>query len=112
MRRSFAAALGTVATISGVVIGPATAAPIEDDATSVAEMPDIMGMNLKEATEAFADVAVGTDMVLVAKVMNSPFKPINKRNWVVCWQGPSAGDPIDKLGYAAVAVSRPGVPCW
>ncbi len=100
---------GTVPVLLGLTIPLAGSAAAEPPW----EMPDVSGMNLKEATDAVASVTDEKELVLQSINIKGPLqRQLNLRRWIVCWQSPKPGDPIKDDTWIGVGVVRTGSDCW
>ncbi|BBZ06410.1 hypothetical protein MDOR_05790 [Mycolicibacterium doricum] len=80
---------------------PAIAAP------TTWEMPDVRGMNLDAAAEAFNAATEGSGLVLTPVNRSGPGEVINLTNWTVCSQSPKADGKLTAKSKPAVGVNRP-----
>ncbi len=71
------------------------------------EMPDIRGMNLAAAAEAFMEATEGSGLKLTPVNRSGPGEVINLTNWTVCSQSPRADGRLTAKSKPSVGVNRP-----
>lgn len=96
-------AVGAVvfATTLSLTAPPAMAAP------TTWEMPDVRGMNLAAAQDAFIEATEGSGLVLTPVNRSGPGEVINLTNWTVCAQSPKADGKLTAKSKPSVGVNRP-----
>lgn len=96
-------AAGAAALVMSAVLSapPAMAAPTRWT------MPDLRGMNLAAAQEAYTAATDGAGPELEYSNESGPTEVLNLTNWTVCWQSPRAGSTFTAKSWAGVGVNRP-----
>lgn len=100
MKARMAAAAATLVVSVGLSAPPATAQPEQWT------MPDLRGMNLAAAQEAFTAATEGGP-TLRYNNLSGQGEVINLSNWTVCRQSPSAGSTLRAKSTPSVSVNRP-----
>ncbi|BBZ62405.1 hypothetical protein [Mycolicibacterium monacense] len=70
-------------------------------------MPDLRGMNLAAAQEAYTAATDGEGPELEYSNESGPTEVLNLTNWTVCWQSPRAGSTFTAKSWTGVGVNRP-----
>lgn len=107
--------LGRIATVAGAIVvifggtlGAAGHALADDDTTYV--MPDIIGMDLDDATELVTEM--NSEFELNSRNINGTQDPLVLPNWKVCWQYPRADEEFSENTWMGVGTTRKGTDCW
>lgn len=100
------------ATLTGILVGSTLLAP-QASAQQLGVMPNISGQILQRAV-SMINAATGENDLSVAtyNLTATGQEVISQTNWVVCWQAPKPGKPVDESTWIGVGVRRPNTACY
>lgn len=103
---SFAAGAASAVVLATSLAGPASA-------EQLGVMPDVQGMVLSRAEAEILGITDEKALVVNTQTTRGPAQDqLSATSWVVCWQSPAAGEPIESWTWIGVGVRRPNTECY
>lgn len=94
-----------------IIVATSLAGPAQ--AAELGVMPDVQGLVLQRAEKVITGITDEKELVINTLTTRGPAQDqLSSTGWVVCWQSPAAGEPIESWTWIGVGVRRPNTECY